>query len=147
MSTVQVWGEVVLEMPWHVETSFFKKCFFFVKWKRHFVFCQEKGAFLFFFPNPHPSPNFTFLFLDFSLLFLSLLRHKNVSNPPEITYCMSVLSCHLSGKPAGAFFCGSIFLSFNCSSKVLVVFLTVVLDSVDCGGWWARQAFRVTQCG
>jgi hypothetical protein len=69
----------------------------------NFVFWQEKGAFLilFFFPNP-PHPSFTFLFLYFSLLFLSLLlRHKNVSNPPEMTHCSHLT---LVRRAAGVFF-------------------------------------------
>jgi hypothetical protein len=64
MDRTQVWREVVLEMPWHVGTSF--KIEILVQLKRNLVFCQEKGAVLFFFPD-HPLSNFTFLFLHFSL--------------------------------------------------------------------------------
>jgi hypothetical protein len=74
----------------------------------NFVFWQEKGADLFFFPIPHP--NSTFLFLYFSLLFLSfLLRHKNVSNPSEMTHCSQLT---LVKRAAGVFFYNAFFSKF-----------------------------------
>jgi hypothetical protein len=60
-----------------------------------------------------PPPILLFFFsisLDFSLLFISLLRHQNLPNPnPE----MVVTQLSLEGCVAGAFFYGSILLSFK----------------------------------
>jgi hypothetical protein len=62
---------------------------------------------------------------------LFFLRHKNVSNPPEMTHLIqfSVVSSRVC-KSYSAFFYGFIFKVLKFCSKSLVFFLTVVLYTV-----------------
>jgi hypothetical protein len=97
MSTVQVWGEVVLEMPWHVETSL--KIFFFFFWLSEneiFFSAKRKGRFYSYFPDP-PSINATFLSLDFSFTLPLFIASQKCIESTRNDAFQSVLSCHLPG--------------------------------------------------
>jgi hypothetical protein len=86
----QIWREVVLEIPWHMRTSF--KTEILVHRQRNLVFCQEKGAVS---SSILIHPNLNFLFLDFSLLFLffyCVTKLYQIHLKSRIT-----VSCGLSG--------------------------------------------------
>ena len=76
-----------------------------------FCFLPKKRAFLFFFPDP--TPVLLFFFSIFPLLFLSLLRHKNVSNLPEMMHYsqLSLVMC------AGCVFLWLYFSNFSNSAR------------------------------
>jgi hypothetical protein len=87
MSTVRKFeGEVVLEIPWH-------KLKFWFSDDENFVFCQEKGANLFFSPD-FPSLNPNFLFSIFPLLFLFIKKcNKSTSSKALATLLIVVFYC------------------------------------------------------
>ncbi len=95
MDRTQVWREVVLEMPWYVETCFNKEIL--IQWQRNFVLlARERGGFiLFFFPHFYFSFSQFFLFLNF---FLYSSSNYCVTKMYQIHQKWRIIvGCHLLG--------------------------------------------------